>query len=199
MRVLIIVGSVRHGRFSKRVADWVFEEAKKRNEFEVELVDLIDFPLPFFEEAFSPLMAKEPYLNENVRKLSVKVEGADSFIVVTPEYNHGYPAVLKNMFDYIYREWNKKAVGFVSYGGVGGARSVEQLRQVVIELQMAPIRQAIHIPPQLFFDIMMNKIDVPNLFDILKFQLDSFFDDLIWWTNALKNARETNIYGSARI
>src|SRR3989338_7769486 len=190
MRVLIIVGSVRHGRFSKRVADWVFEEAKKRNEFEVELVDLIDFPLPFFEEAFSPLMAKEPYLNENVRKLSVKVEGADSFIVVTPEYNHGYPAVLKNMFDYIYREWNKKSIGFVSYGSVGGARSVEQLRQVAIELQMAPIRQSVHIPTQLFFDIIMGKNNDENPFDNLKSQADSFLDQLIWWTKALKVARE---------
>ena len=122
--------------------------------------------------------------------MSKKIEKADGFIIVTPEYNHGYPAVLKNMLDYIYNEWNKKAIGFVSYGSVGGARSVEQLRQVAIELQMAPIRQSIHIPTQLFFDIIMKKIDISNPFESLKPQADSFFDQLIWWTNALKNARE---------
>ena len=190
MEILIIIGSTRKNRFSEKPANWIFEEAKKRKECTVELIDLRNYPIPFFDEEISPSMAKEPYLNENVRKLSKKIEKADGFIIVTPEYNHGFPAVLKNMLDYIYNEWNKKAIGFVSYGSVGGARSVEQLRQVAIELQMAPIRQSIHIPTQLFFDIIMKKIDISNPFESLKPQADSFFDQLIWWTNALKNARE---------
>lgn len=190
MKILIIIGSTRKNRFSEKPAKWIFEEAKKRKEFEAELIDLRDYPLPFFDEAISPSMAKEPYSNENVKKLSKKIKETDGFIVVVPEYNHGYPAVLKNMFDYIYKEWNRKAIGFVSYGTVGGARSIEQLRQVAIELQMAPVSQAIHIPTQLFFDIIMKKIDIPNSFESLKPQADSFFDQLIWWTRALKNARE---------
>jgi len=189
MKILIIIGSTRQNRFSEKPANWIFEEAKKRKEFEVELLDLRNYPLPFFDEPVSPSFAKEPFSNENVKRLSKKINEADGFIVVTPEYNHGYPAVLKNMFDYIYKEWNKKSIGFVSYGSVGGARSVEQLRQVAIELQMAPIRQSVHIPTQLFFDIIMGKNNDENPFDNLKSQADSFLDQLIWWTNALKNAR----------
>ena len=190
MKILIIIGSTRKNRFSEKPANWILEEARKRREFEVELVDLRDYPLPFFDEPISPSQSKEPYSNENVKKLTKKISESDGFIVVTPEYNHGYPAVLKNMFDYISKEWNRKAIGFVSYGTLGGARSVEQLRQVVIELQMAPIRQAIQIPPQLFFDIVTKKMDVSNHFESLKPQADSFFEQLIWWTKALKDARE---------
>lgn len=190
MKILVIIGSTRQNRFSEKPAKWIFEEAKARKDFEVELIDLRDYPLPFFDEPVSPSMAKEPYPNKNVQKLSKKISEADGFIVVTPEYNHGYPAVLKNMFDYIYHDWNRKAIGFVSYGTVGGARSVEQLRQVAVELQMAPIRQSVHIPPQLFFDIIMGKNHEPNPFEHLKPQADSFFEQLIWWTNALKDARE---------
>lgn len=190
MKILIILGSTRKNRFSEKPANWIFNEAKNRKDFEVELIDLRDYPLPFFDEPISPSIIKEPYSNENVKKLTGKVAEADGFIAVTPEYNHGYPAVLKNMFDYIYKEWNRKAIGFVSYGTLGGARSVEQLRQVAIELQMAPIRQAIHIPPQLFIDIRMGKNNEANPFEILKPQLDSFFDQLAWWARALKNARE---------
>jgi NAD(P)H-dependent FMN reductase len=189
MKILIIIGSTRKNRFSEKPANWVFEEAKKMKKFEVEMLDLRDYPLPFFDEPISPSMAKEPYSNENVKKLSKKIGEADGFIVVTPEYNHGYPAVLKNVFDYIYKEWNKKAIGFVSYGTVGGARSVEQLRQVAVELQMAPIRQSIHIPVPLFFDMMMGKNTEKNPFEGLKPTADSFFEQLIWWTKALKNAR----------
>jgi NAD(P)H-dependent FMN reductase len=190
MKILIIIGSTRQNRFSEKPADWIFNEAKKRKEFEVELVDLRDYPLPFFDEPISPSMIKEPYSNENVKILTKKVKEADGFVIVSPEYNHGYPAVLKNVFDYVYKEWNRKAIGFVSYGTVGGARSVEQLRQVTVELQMAPIRQAIHIPPQLFFDIVTRKNTDPKPFENLKSQADNFFDQLIWWTKALKDARE---------
>ena len=99
MKILIIIGSTRQNRFSEKPANWIFEEAKKRKEFEVELLDLRNYPLPFFDEPVSPSFAKEPFSNENVKMLSKKINEADGFIVVTPEYNHGYPAVLKNMFD----------------------------------------------------------------------------------------------------
>ena len=191
MKILVIMGSTRQNRFSEKPAKWIFEEAKKRKELDVEMIDLRDYPLPFFDEPISPAMAKEPYTNKNVQKLTGKISEADGFIVVSPEYNHGYPAVLKNMFDYVYKEWNKKAIGFVSYGTVGGARVVEQLRQVAVELQMAPIRYAIHIPPQQSFDVISGKNQEPNPFDVLKHQADSFLDNLMWWTEALKKARES--------
>jgi len=190
MKILIIIGSTRKSRFSEKPAKWIYEETKKRKDLDVELVDLRDYPIPFFDEAITPSMIKEPYSNENVKKLTKKVLESDGFIIISPEYNHSYPAVLKNMLDYIYKEWNKKPIGFVSYGSVEGARAVEQLRQVAIELQMAPIRQSIHIPTQLFIEILMGKNNDPNPFDNLKPQADSFLDQLIWWTKALKDARE---------
>ena len=190
MKILIIIGSTRKSRFSEKPAKWIYEETKKRKDLDVELVDLRDYPIPFFDEAITPSMIKEPYSNENVKKLTKKVLESDGFIIISPEYNHSYPAVLKNMLDYIYKEWNKKPIGFVSYGSVEGARAVEQLRQVAIELQMAPIRQSIHIPTQLFIEILMGKNNDPNPFDNLKSQADSFLDQLIWWTKALKVARE---------
>jgi NAD(P)H-dependent FMN reductase len=144
----------------------------------------------------SPLMAKGKYENEVVQKWADKIKEGDAFIIVTPEYNHGYPAVLKNAMDVIYPEWNRKPVGFVSYGGAMGARSVEQLRQVAIELQMAPIRNAIHIPVDIFLAAMMGKgPQGPEMFEPIRKspggdKLQIFFDDLLWWARVLKQGRE---------
>ena len=119
----------------------------------------------------------------------------DAFIIVTPEYNHGYPAVLKNAMDVISPEWNRKPVGFVSYGSVSGARSVEQLRQVAIELQMAPVRNAVHIPVDIFFAGVMSKGPAgPEMFEPIRKgpmgdSVERFFNDLFWWARALKSAR----------
>src|SRR5665213_2869794 len=147
IKIQIIMGSTRQGRFVEQPAKWIFEKAKMQEGIEVELIDLRDWPLPFFDEAVSPSMNKGNYTNELAAKWAKKVGEADGYIIVTPEYNHGYPGVLKNAIDYVYGEWNNKPVGFVSYGGVaGGTRSVQQLRQVAIELQMVPIRNGIHIP-----------------------------------------------------
>lgn len=112
---------------------------------EAELLDLRDFPMPFFDEAITPTMLKEPYSNPDVARWTNKIAEGDAFVVITPEYNHGYPAVLKNALDYVKKEWSNKKVGFVGYGTLGAARAIEQLRQVVIELQMYPVRNAVHI------------------------------------------------------
>jgi NAD(P)H-dependent FMN reductase len=118
------------------------------------------------------------------------VAEADGYIIVSPEYNHGYPAVLKNAFDAIYPEWNNKPVGFVSYGNAGGARAVEQLRLVAVELQMAPIKAAIHIPGHIFMAIVRPKEgDPPHPLAALKDQANAFLDQLVWWAQALKAAR----------
>jgi len=191
MKIQVIIGSTRQNRFSEKPATWIYEEAKKRKELDVELVDLQDYPLPFFDEPTSPMRMKGEYPNDNVQKWANKVAEADGYIIVSPEYNHGYPAILKNAFDHIYPEWNKKPVGFVSYGNAGGARAIEQLRQVVVELQMAPIKQAIHVPVQVYLAVMRpQEGDTSNPFDTLKDTAHSFLDQLIWWTKALKGARE---------
>jgi len=195
IKIKVILGSTRQGRFSEKPAKWIFEEAKKLEGIESELLDLRDYEMPFFDSPMSPAMAQGKYENEVVRKWSEKINDGDAFIVVAPEYNHGYTAVLKNAMDVIYPEWNRKPVGFVSYGGAMGARSVEQLRQVAVELQMAPIRNAIHIPNDIFFAAMMGKgPEGPEMFEPIRKSpmgdpVEKFFNDLLWWARALKSAR----------
>lgn len=144
-KIQIIIGSTRQNRFGDKPAQWILNKLKNRTDIEVELVDLRDWSLPFFDEAISPLMNGGQYTLELAQKWADKVGEASGYIIVTPEYNHGYPAVLKNALDYVYPEWNNKPVAFVSYGGVGGARVVEQLRQVALGLKMIPIYNAVHI------------------------------------------------------
>lgn len=198
LKIQVIIGTTRQSRFSEKAAHWIYEEAKKKKGIEVELVDLRDYPLPFYDEPVSPAMfemTKYEYTNEIAKKWTNKIAEADGYIIVTGEYNHGYPAVLKNALDYVFKEWNKKSVGFVSYGSAGGARTVEQLRQVTIELQMVPIRNTIHIPIEVYKAVMNEKVLVnPNLFKPLRVgyidRVETFLNDLIWTTQVLKLARE---------
>jgi NAD(P)H-dependent FMN reductase len=188
LKIQVIMGSTRQGRFGEKPAKWIFEELKKKENVEAELIDLRDYPLPFFDEPMSPATSKGKYTNETAIKWAKKVGEADGYIIVTPEYNHGYPAVLKNALDYVYKEWNNKPVGFVSYGGVsGGTRSVQQLRQVVIELQMVPIRNGIHIP--MYWTNLDEKGELKT--DSLKENAENFLNQLIFWTKNLKTVRET--------
>lgn len=191
----IIIGTTRENRFSEKPAYFIYEEAKKKPGVNAELIDLRDWFLPFFDEPVSPSFNKGEYKNALAAEWAKKVSEADGYIIVTGEYNHGYPAVLKNALDYVYKEWNNKAVGFVSYGSAGGARSVEQLRQVAVELRMVPIRSALHIPWDLYMSIMKEKTPVdPELFRPLREgyvdRVDAFLQDLIWTVTALQTARE---------
>ena len=186
LKIKVILGSTRANRFSEKPAQWIFDEAKKRSDLEVELLDLRDYPLPFFEEPMPPGMAKDSYTNPVVVQWRDKVRESDGFIICTPEYNHGYPAVLKNALDYVYFAWSRKAVAFVSWGGAGGARCVEQLRLVAIELDMAPTRAAVHIPNPWFIK------DVGELnADPYKQSAAALLDQLTWWAGALQAARAT--------
>ncbi len=191
LKIQVIIGSTRPNRFSEKPAQWIYEEAKKKQDVQIELLDLRDYPMPYYNEPMSPTRLKDNYSDEMVKKWVEKVGEADGYIIVSPEYNHGYPAVLKNALDYPYYEWNKKAVGFVAYGNVGGARAVEQLRQVAIELQMAPIKTAIHIPGPIFLAVRNQKEgEVSNPFEPLHERADMFLNEMIWWSKALKVARE---------
>lgn len=195
IKLKIIIGSTRKNRFSEKPAHWIFDEAKKITGVEAELLDLRNYPLPFFDEPVSPSYAKEPFENEIVKQWTAKIKDGDAFIVVTPEYNHGYPAVLKNAMDYVFKEWHNKPIGFIGYGSVGGARSIEQLRQVVIELQMTPIRTAIHIPSQVYMAVMNQPLPVnPELFVPLRQgpadKVEQFLTQLISSAKVLKAGRE---------
>jgi NAD(P)H-dependent FMN reductase len=185
-KIGIIVGSVRQGRFADHPAKWINAFAGQRDDIEVELLDLRDYPMPFFNEATSP--AYGPSKNEVALRWQKKVASLDGFIIVTSEYNRGPPASLKNALDYAYGEWNKKSVGFVAYGGVGGARAVEQLRLNCIELQMAPIRAAVHIQLPVYLAVLKEGKSLKEFEDVL--MPGTMLDQLVWWTNALKAARE---------
>ena len=190
MKLQVIVGSTRQNRISDKPARWIYEHAQTKPELEVELVDLRDYPMPFVDEPTAPMHLHGKYSDERVQRWSAKVAEADGYIIVTPEYNHGYPAVLKNAFDVLYPEWNNKAVGFVSYGTLGGARVVEQLKQVAIELQMAPIQRALHIPGPVLAALMKPSEDTANPFERITSLADGFLEQLVWWATALKTARE---------
>ena len=141
IRIGIILGSTRPNRNGEQVANWVYEVASRRGDAEFELVDLRDYPLPHLDEPLPPSMGQ--YQNGHTRQWADKIASFDGFVFVTPEYNHSTSGVLKNAIDYLYAEWNNKAAGFVSYGGVGGARAAEHLRLIAGELQMADVRQQV--------------------------------------------------------
>src|SRR3989344_1567165 len=190
LNIKVIAGSTREGRFSDKAAVWIAEEISKQEGVAVEVLDLRDYDMPFFNEPMSPSFKQEPYKNEAVARFTKKIEEGDAFVMVTPEYNHGTSGVLKNALDCVYPEWNNKPVAFVSYGGVCGARAVEQLRLNAIELQMAPIRNAVHIPGEQYFQVLFGKINAKDLFALQSEQVKAMITQLLWWTRALKNARK---------
>jgi NAD(P)H-dependent FMN reductase len=192
LKIKVIIGSTREGRFGDKPAKWIYEEAKKLEGTEVELLDLRDYPMPFYESAITPSMISDGnYGHDIVNAWAKKIAEADAFVIVSPEYNRGPSAVLKNAIDHVYAEWNKKVVGFVSYGSTGGARAVEQLRLNSVELQMAPVRAAVHIPGNIVFPIIMGKAEWNAETEAgLKGQADTMLQQVVWWGNAVKAARE---------
>ena len=195
LSIHVIIGSTRRNRFSEKPARYVFDELTKEDGVQTELIDLRDWPLPFFDEPITPTRINGNYSVEIARRWAAKVGEADGFIMVTPEYNHGFPAVLKNAIDWVFPEWNRKPVGFVGYGNAGGARAIEQLRQVVIEMQMLPLRNAVHIPGEVYLAVLKETVPVnPELFKPLRQgrggdRLGMFFRELIDLAQTMKTAR----------
>ena len=189
--ISVIVGSTRQGRFSEKPAQWIFEHLRKRKEIEARLLDLRDFPMPFFDQAVPPSMpGRPPYPNEVVQKWTAQIGASDGFVFVTPEYNYGTSAVLKNAIDWVYPEWNRKAAAFVSYGSAMGARAVQQLRETAIEVQMAPIRSSVPLPVATLWAHFQGG-DVNKGLAEMEQQAAAMIDDLLWWTSALKTARQS--------
>lgn len=188
-RIGIVIGSTREGRFADKPAQWIFDLAKARHDIEAELVDLRDFPLPFFDEPASP--AWVPSKSEVAQRWQKKVESFDGFIFTAAEYNRGPTAVLKNAIDYAYNEWNRKTAAFVGYGGVGGARAVEQLRLNAVEMQMAPIRAGVHIQWADMMPVMQGEKQLSD-FDHLTKTGNDMLEQLVWWTKALVAARKAD-------
>jgi NAD(P)H-dependent FMN reductase len=185
-KIGIIISTTREGRFGDRPAKWIKALATVRGDAEYEIVDLKDYPLPFFEEAVSP--ARRTPDNEVAQRWERKIDELDGYIFVTAEYNHGIPAVLKNALDYAYREFNRKPAGFVGYGGVGGARAVQQLRTILAQFQVASVSSAVHIGFAEMTAIGSGEKTFAD-FAHLGSTANALLDDLSWWVLALKTAR----------
>ena len=185
IRIGIILGSTRPNRNGDQVARWVLDIASRRDDAAFELVDLRDYPLPHLDEPLPPSLGQ--YQQDHTRQWAARVASFDGFVIVTPEYNHGTSGVLKNALDFLYAEWNNKAVGFVAYGNVGGARAVEHLRLVAAELQMADVRQQVSLSLLTEFEnystFKPGDYNVPALHTLL--------DQVVAWSTALAPLRST--------
>lgn len=183
-KIGIIIGSTRPGRNGLAVGKWVYNIAQKRNDAEFELIDIIDYDLPLYDEPYPAMM--QQYTKDHTKKWSEKIKEFDGFIFISAEYNHSIPGALKNAIDYLNVEWINKAVGFVSYGSAGGARAVEHLRLVAAELQMADVRAQVML--NLFTDFVnMSEFKPDPRHDG---EVDVMLDQVIAWSNALKPLRK---------
>jgi NAD(P)H-dependent FMN reductase len=185
-KIAVIISTTRATRFGEKPAKWIYDIAAARADMSVELVDLREYPMPFFDEPASN--AWVPSKNEVALRWQKKVAEFDGYVFVTAEYNRGIPAVLKNAIDYAYPEWNRKAAAYVGYGSVGAARSIEQLRLNCVELQMAPTRAGVHIQGADFMALLQQDKDIKEL-SYLEQNSKTMLDELHWWASALMVAR----------
>lgn len=183
IKVAVIIGSTRPGRVGESVGKWAFEIAERRKDAQFELVDLVDFDLPLLDEPAPPSMGQ--YSKEHTKRWAEKIASFDAFVFVTAEYNHGIPGALKNAIDFLYAEWNNKAAGFVSYGSAGGARSVEQLRLVMAEVQIATVRNQVML--NLFTDFENYSVFKPD--PRHEKSVNDMLDQVIAWGGALQTLR----------
>jgi NAD(P)H-dependent FMN reductase len=183
LKIGIITGSTRPGRNNEAVAKWVYELARKRNDAQYEFVDIQAFDLPLLDEPVPPSMGK--YSKPHTKAWAAKIAPLDGFVFVTPEYNHGTSAALKNAIDFLYAEWNNKAAGFVSYGSAGGARAVEQLRLTLSECQIAHVRAQVML--SLATDFENYSVFKPH--SRHEQELTTMLDQLLVWADAMKMVR----------
>ncbi|MDH6279907.1 NADPH-dependent FMN reductase [Prescottella agglutinans] len=182
-RIGITLGSTRPNRVSEQIALWVNRIASERDDAEFEVVDLRDHPLPHLDEPMPPALGQ--YEHDHTKAWAATIASFDGFVIVSPEYNHGIPGVLKNAFDYLYAEWNNKAVGLVTTGALGGARAAENLRLLAGELQMADVRQQVTL--SFATDFEHHGVFAPGDHQIAA--LNTMLDQLIAWSAALAPLR----------
>jgi NAD(P)H-dependent FMN reductase len=183
LKIAIVTGSTRPGRNNEAVAKWVYELARKRTDAQYELVDIQAFNLPLLDEPVPPSMGK--YSKPHTKAWSAKIAPMDGFVFVTPEYNHGTSAALKNAIDFLYAEWNNKAAGFVSYGSASGARAVEQLRLTLSECQMAHVRAQVLL--SLATDFENYSVFKPH--PRHEQEVMAMLDQLLVWSDAMRMVR----------
>jgi len=181
----IIIGSTRPGRAGAAIAQWFAARAKDHGGFDVTVVDLAEVGLPLLDEPNHPRLRH--YTRQHTKDWSAIIDAADAFVFVTPEYNNGYPAALKNAIDYLHHEWRNKPVGFVSYGGVAaGTRAVQQLKQVVTALRMLPVYDSVNIP---FHAQLLDSDGVLQPNEVMEKAADTMLDELVRTEAALRPLR----------
>lgn len=195
-RIAVLVGSTRTYRYSSNVAEWTVETAREvaPDGVEIEVVDLADFDLPVLDEPASPMSGLVSH--EHTKRWGKAIGSFDGYIVVTPEYNHGVPGALKNAIDYLFYEWNDKAVGFVSFGANGGVRAVEQLRQIAAELKLADVRAQVVL--SVFTDFDYDGLDLSDPTVVAPFapaerharDLTELVEEVTAWSRALAVVRD---------
>ncbi len=190
LKIGMIVGSTRQNRFADTPVKWLVEGAAARTDLKLEVLDLRDYKLPFFNEPASPAYTGGVYTQPEAEAWRKRIGEFDAFLATVAEYNHGPTAVLKNAFDSAYLEWQRKPIAFVGYGGVGAARAIEHLRGVVIALQMVPITQEVNIGMEPYLGIVQSGRTLNDYEYLVKSQ-GVMFDHLVWWGEALKAARQT--------
>lgn len=188
-RIAVIVSSTRPSRFADKPAQWILKQAQARTDIEVELVDLRDFQLPFFDEKASNRWM--PSENPEAVRWQRTISRFDGFVFVVAEYNRSITAVLKNALDQAYKEWNRKPFTAIGYGGVGAARAIEHLRLIGIELQMVSTQAAVHIGGGDFMAIhpMGQNKPVEDIEDHLLPAAKATLDELVWWAKATVAAK----------
>jgi NAD(P)H-dependent FMN reductase len=185
LKIAIIIGSTRPNRVGEAVAQWVFKLAQQHGGADFELVDIRDFNLPLLDEPVPPSQGK--YSKDHTRKWAAKIDSFDGYVFVTPEYNHGISGALKNAIDFVFREWNNKAAGFVGYGGAGGVRAVEHLRLVMAEVQVATVRNQVALSLITDFENYTNFKPAAHH----EKSVNQMLDQLIAWSGALQSLRIT--------
>ncbi len=186
-KIAIVIGSTRTTRFGDKPARWLYDIARQRNDLTAEIVDVKDYDLPFFDEVASNVHV--PTQNPNGIRWQNKIAEFDAYVWVVAEYNHGPTAALKNAIDFASKEWQRKAVSFLGYGGLGAARAIEQLRCIAAEVQMASLGKGVYIAGADFFEVWKNGRDLKTLTH-LEAAAQEMLNQLVWWANALKAARQ---------
>lgn len=189
LNLAVIVASNRAGRFGPTVADWFLSRARRRTDLSIEVIDLADTDLPTSLSHTPP-----PEVREILGRISPRLDAAEAFVVLTPEYNHSFPASLKSLIDWHFTQWQAKPVGFVSYGGMsGGLRAVEQLRQVFAEMHAVTVRDTVsfHNAHGHFDEDGTHKDpEAPDA------AAKAMLDQLVWWAEALRDAKAVRPYGA---
>jgi len=192
LNVAIIVGTTRPGRKAEDVARWVHGIAAKRKDASFEVVDIATFDLPLLDEPVPPAMGQ--YSKPHTKAWAAKISAFDAFVFVTPEYNHSISGSLKNAIDFLWREWNDKAAGIVSYGGVGGARAAEQLRLIMGEIKIADVRAQVTLSLYTDFEQFTRLRPAAHQ----EQAVNAMLDDLVAWGEALKTMRAARANVQAR-